>query len=98
MALAAAHFETGGDPKERAALEWLERQTSPLIHAPEHIARAVVTQYVPVNDESGPSIAPVPSAPGLTRKRQPRVFARAWLEDDMVYLFWPDASAEEHYG
>src|SRR5579871_5703580 len=29
MALAAAHFESGADPAERAALEWLEVQSPP---------------------------------------------------------------------
>lgn len=28
--------------------------------------------------------------PQLARDRQPRTFARAWLDDDSVYLTWPD--------
>jgi CRISPR-associated protein Csb2 len=52
--------------------------------------RAVVTHYVPVNDKPGPSKAILQSAP-LTRERQPRTFARAWLTDDVVYMVWPDA-------
>jgi len=98
MALAAAHFQTGEDPAERAALDWFEQELPPpQIHAPRHVERAAVTQYVPVNDEAGPSSAPIPSAPGLTRKRQPRAFARAWLEGDTAYLFWPDVQAEAHF-
>jgi CRISPR-associated protein Csb2 len=96
MALAAAHFETGADTAERAALEWLEAQPAPQMHAPAHIERPVVTQYVPVNDRAGPSKAPLQSAGGLTRARQPRTFARAWLQDDTAYLVWPDAQPETH--
>lgn len=95
MALAAAHFQTGADPSERAALLWLEGATrdgeisTPVIAAPDAIQRAVVKHYVPVNDKAGPSKALLHSLP-LTRDRQDRVFARAWLDDDCVYLQWPD--------
>src|SRR5437588_10573670 len=69
MSLAAAHFETGEDREERAALEWLESLPTPApqIHAPEHIQRSVVSHYVPVNDKAGPSKAPLQSAEGLMR-------------------------------
>jgi CRISPR-associated protein Csb2 len=97
MALAAAHFGTGGDAAERAALEWLEGQPAPQIYAAGHVERAVVTQYVPVNDRAGPSKAPLQSASGLTRARQPRAFARAWLHDDTAHLVWPDADAATHF-
>ncbi|MFH1267043.1 MAG: type I-U CRISPR-associated protein Csb2, partial [Planctomycetota bacterium] len=50
MALAAAHFETGADPGERAALEWLEVQRPPTMRFADTEARAIVTNYVPVND------------------------------------------------
>lgn len=98
MALAAAHFESGDDPGERAALEWLEQKLPPpQIYAPSHTERRTVTQYVPVNDEAGPSNAPVQSLPGVTRKRQPRAFARAWIGDDLVYLFWPEIDSMEYF-
>lgn len=95
MALAAAHFSTGDDPIERAALEWLETQPAPEIAAPDASERPVVTHYVPVNDKAGPSKAPLQSASGLTRGRQPRSFARAWLADDTVFLVWPDAALDK---
>jgi CRISPR-associated protein Csb2 len=95
MALAAAHFSTGDDPGERAALEWLETQPAPEIAAPDASERPVVTHYVPVNDKTGPSKAPLQSASGLTRTRQPRTFARAWLADDTVFLVWPDAAPDK---
>jgi CRISPR-associated protein Csb2 len=97
MALAAAHFEAGENGLERAALEWLEALPAPQIYAPQQTERPVVTHYVPVNDKVGPSKAPLQSAAGLTRTRQPRSFARAWLEDDTVYLIWPDAQPESHF-
>ncbi len=95
MALAAAHFATGDDPAERAALEWLESLPAPELVAPDAIERPVVTHYVPVNDKAGPSKAPLQSANGLTRTRQPRTFARAWLADDTVFLSWPDAAPDK---
>lgn len=96
MALAAAHFETGGEAAERAALEWLERQGAPWIGAGECDPRFAVTQFVPINDKAGPSKAPLQSAAGLTRERQPRSFARGWLGDERVFLVWPEARASEH--
>lgn len=53
-ALAATHFAADTDPeqreRERAALEWLEGQGPPAIHASPAVARDVVTVFVPVND------------------------------------------------
>lgn len=98
MALVAAHFQTGADPDERDALLWLESLSPPHLRAPDGTPRTVVTQYVPVNDKAGdrekPPTAAIQSAPQLARGRQERTFARVWLEDDVVYLLWPDATAE----
>jgi CRISPR-associated protein Csb2 len=90
MALAAAHFQTAGPASERVALEWLEIQDPPLISSPKARLRQVVTHFVPVNDKAGPSKAMLQTAP-IARDRQPRTFARSWLEDDHVWLIWPDA-------
>jgi CRISPR-associated protein Csb2 len=98
MALAAAHFTTGADPAEREALLWLESLPPPALRAADEFPRKVVTHYVPVNDKPGevtkPPTAIIQSAPQLFRDRQPRTFARAWLEEDTVYLIWPKAVAE----
>jgi CRISPR-associated protein Csb2 len=95
MALAAAYFQTGEAAEEREALLWLEAlNAAPFIKAPEVIQRAVVTHYVPVNDKAGPSKAILQSAP-LTRERQPRTFARGWLEQDTAFLVWPDVNVDE---
>lgn len=92
MALAAAHFETGAVSSERAALEWLQcLGIAPCIYAAGAEARALVAHYVPVNDRAGPAKAILQSAPVLTRDRQARTFARAWLENEVAYLCWPSA-------
>ena len=46
MALAGAYFETDGDPGERDALEWLERQKAPRILASAHAERSQTTAFV----------------------------------------------------
>lgn len=97
MAMAAAHFQTGEDLAERAALEWLEQQTPPQIRASAYTQRASITQFVPVNDVVGPATAPIQSAPGFSRKRQPRQFATACLDDDSVFFWWPDANPGLHF-
>lgn len=104
MALAAAHFQTGGDPDERKALLWLEglkehgEPAAPHVVAPSACQRSVVTHYVPVNDDSagcrnkqGKTVVFQEIAQtGLRRNRQDRTFARAWLvEHDTVYMTWP---------
>ncbi len=102
MALVAAHFQTGADPAERLALLWLEGTTrggeisAPALMASNAAQRANVSHYVPVNDKSGPSKALMHSLP-LTRDRQERVFARAWPDEDRVYLLWPDLEPPPGY-
>lgn len=93
MAMVAAHYETGADPAERNALEWLEREPAPEIHAPDAEPCRIVTQYVPVNDKAGPSTAPIHSLP-FTRHRIDRTFARASLAGDTVMLHWPHAEPQ----
>lgn len=108
MALAAAHFSTGDDPGERAALEWLETQPAPEIHAGEALRRDSPKHYVPVNEEAffdpfkgatkkSPKRPPPPlqSAPGIVRRKNDRTFARAWLADDTVFLAWPGAAPDK---
>lgn len=98
MALAAAHFQTGVDPQEREVLIWLEQLPPPGICASAVWPRMAVTHYVPVNDKPGdrsePPKAIIQAVPQLARDRQPRTFARAWIEEEMAYLVWPDATPE----
>ena len=96
MAMVAAHYQTGADPSERDALLWLESLSKPPdIHAPDAEPCAAVTQFVPVNDKAGPSKAVLHSLP-LTRDRQPRIFARASLESDVVVFNWLNAEPTSH--
>lgn len=107
MALAAAYFETDGGPEERAALEWLEKQgderrEEPHMTASECFSRAVVTTFVPVNDDSSPwnESKKKPYQPmqdlGIGRNRQPRSFPVAIPDDPVVFLTWPGAKSIDH--
>jgi CRISPR-associated protein Csb2 len=97
MALAAAHFETGGDPAEAAVLERLEVERPVVVAARRHQERDPVTVYVPVNDTASPvkgsgknqrPSAPLGSLP-MGRDRQPRQFPVALPEEPTVHLRWP---------
>lgn len=96
MALAAALFETGEAPEERAALEWLESLAPPALHASEAHERTTVTSYVPVNDDSNPVNEKkkkphmISGTLPIGRGRQPRSFPTAIPEADTVYLIWRD--------
>jgi CRISPR-associated protein Csb2 len=100
MALAAAHFQTGADPNERRALLWLQalekdgKPMAPDIVASDKIQRKAVRHYVPVNDKAGPSKSFLQSL-ALTRDRQARTFARAWLDNDTTFLIWPGVEPDE---
>ena len=89
MAMAASHFETRGDEREREALEWLEQAGAPAVKASNHRPRVSVETYVPVNDklsaQAGPSL----------RVRQPRSFATARLDEECIYLTW-DSEVPQH--
>ena len=86
MAMAAAHFECGADPAERAALEWLEAAGAPAMRASDADERSTVRAYVPVNDVHGGI---------LQRPRQDRAFPRARPHEEYVHLFWKGTPAAE---
>ena len=103
MALVAAHFQTGANPAERAALRWLEEQPPPALKASESESRDPVVVFVPVNDAALPRRRPghEPSeeqaSAGLSllpqfRSRQPRRFPAAIPHEPDVFLIWPDAT------
>lgn len=103
MALAAAHFETGGDPAQRRALEWLETLGPPALSASSHSERTTVTSYVPVNDRADPIKQNKPLAAmralSIGRDRQARQFPVAIPDDPVVHFIWPDAApGAEHEG
>lgn len=100
MALAEAYFETGADPREKHALEWLETLPPPLIYASDAFSRTAFAHYVPVNDtpsikdkNSKPGI--VQSIPAIPRIKQPRTFPRVRPVDDTVWFIWPDVDPPE---
>ncbi|HEU0141388.1 MAG TPA: type I-U CRISPR-associated protein Csb2 [Bryobacteraceae bacterium] len=86
MALAAAHFESGEDPTERRALEWLEAEPAPAMRASGATHRSFVETYVPVNDQRYAI---------LNRSRQPRSFPKARPEEGTVFLVWPSQPPQE---
>ena len=99
MALVAAHFETGAEPKEREALLWIEAQVPPAFRVSDHETRAGGICYVPVNDATSPRFRPgqvlsgSQLADGLgllpeNRLRQPRKFTVAIPHDPIVHLIW----------
>jgi CRISPR-associated protein Csb2 len=102
MALAAAYFESDGDPLERDSLLWLERQGAPALAVSECHPRSVVTSYVPVNDLEMPRFRSANQASaqqlsmGLAllpehRIRQARQFPVAIPDDERAYFIWRDA-------
>jgi CRISPR-associated protein Csb2 len=93
LALVAAWGESGEDPDQRAALEWLEGIGPPAIAVPlEASSRTSFTSYVPVNDESSPmgkkgAYGPMGSLP-IGRNRQPRQFPAVVPESPTFFLRW----------
>ncbi|MCU1301244.1 MAG: CRISPR-associated protein [Candidatus Sulfotelmatobacter sp.] len=85
LAMVAAHYETGTEPQERAALQWLESQPVPSLYAAGGCERSIYKTFVPVND--GLNAA-------LERSRQERSFPKTWLENDTTYLLWPSDPPE----
>lgn len=80
-ALVSAWGESGADPNLRPALEWLEQQPPPSIHAGGCSIRRQVQAYVPVNDEKT-----LPE----DRSRKGRTFPSATLDNPEVLFVWPD--------
>lgn len=90
-ALVASWGVRGEDPAERAALEWLERQSPPSVHASEAEARCAPRVFVPPNDARASKterryLEVLPEK----RPRQPRRFPVARPEQAGMFLVWPD--------
>lgn len=91
-ALAQAWGDSGCDPHERTALEWLERQGAPTIDAdPREFCaeRDAPTVFVPPNDDRGGDVAVLPDR----RRRQARAFRATIPESPLVRFTWPLAAA-----
>ena len=88
-ALVSAWAAGGERPEEREALEWLEAQPPPAVHASGHTARTTPDVFVPPNDPSA-SRAPktymnvMPSS----RARRPRRFPIARPDRPLMAMAW----------
>ena len=93
-ALASAWAARGERDDERAALEWLEAQTPPVIHASAHTSRTSPVVYVPPNDPKASRAAKtyIKVMPHQ-RPRQARRFAVARPDDPLMALIWEDRRA-----
>jgi len=84
-ALAAAYFENGNDPREKAALEWLESQGPPHIRAGTAGEAQSVQAFVPTNYPG--------DGPPAIRGKQPRYFPSQGPSEATVYFIWKNADA-----
>lgn len=89
-ALVSAWGARGERPEERAALEWLEAQPPPDVHASGHTVRTAPDVFVPPNDSGhskadGKYLQVMPDG----RPRQPRRFPVARPDDPLMALAWP---------
>ena len=90
-ALIAAWAARGERSNERRALEWLESQRPPAIHAGGHTARTAPDVFVPPNDQRSSSVAETYlKVMPAQRARQPRRFAVAWLDCPLMELIWAE--------
>ena len=88
-ALVSAWAARGERPEERAALEWLEAQPPPDVHASGHTSRTTPDVFVPPNDPRASRAAKtymrvMPEG----RPRQPRRFPVARPDDPVMSLVW----------
>ena len=88
-ALVSAWAAGGERPEERKALEWLEVQPPPAVHASEHSARTTPDVFVPPNDPSASRAAKaymrvMPDG----RPRQPRRFPIARPDNPIMAIAW----------
>ena len=82
-ALVSAWAAAGQPVIGRAALQWLESQAPPALHASGAQWRDPVVSYVPANDDL---------APPAVRRRNARRFPVAVPETEVVYMVWADAT------
>ena len=93
-ALVASWAVRGKQISEGEALEWLEAQSPPAIHAGNHTGRTMPDVFVPPNDQrsSKNALALIPTM----RPRQPRRFQVARLDDPVMAMVWAAAPAPRH--
>ena len=84
-ALVATWAARGELEDEREALEWLEKQEPPTVHASKHSARTAPDVYVPPNDKY---LGVIPER--RSNSRHPRRFPVACPDHPVIELVWPD--------
>ena len=90
-ALVSAWASRGERSDERSALEWLEEQNPPTVHASDHASRTAPDVFVPPNDPRFSKTAKtylqvMPEA----RRRQPRRFPVARPDNPVLAVVWPE--------
>ena len=83
-ALVASWAARGKRSEERAALEWLEQATPPMVEASSAASRIVAKVFVPPNDDAGTSVTVLPER----RRRQERRFPACIPVDPVVRWLW----------
>ena len=88
-ALVSAWAARGQQHEERVALEWLEEQAPPAVHASRHTARTAPEVFVPPNDPkfSKAEKTYIKVMPDR-RPRQPRRFPVTRPEDPIMAIVW----------
>ncbi len=86
-ALAAAYFENGATELEKHALEWLEAQAPPHIHAGEPGRGEAPMAFVPTNYPG--------DGPPVSRGKQPRFFPAQGPSESTVHFIWPESQPQD---
>ena len=87
--LVSAWAARGEQSSERRALEWLEAQGAPAVHAGGHTVRTAPDVFVPPNDlRSSMVMQTYLKIMPASRPRQPRRFPVARLDDPVMALAW----------
>lgn len=85
-AMVSAWGDSGAEEGLRPALQWIEQQDAPEIHAGDCTNRRLVQAFVPVNDS-----AKLPE----DRPRKPRAFPSGTLSIPDVYFVWSETPSPE---
>jgi CRISPR-associated protein Csb2 len=92
-ALVATWAARGCLDQERTALEWLEQQAVPELHASAYSERTPVVHFVPPNDDESGRHGNIGLLPER-RRRQGRRFPAAALDQPVMRLVWRDVSCD----
>ncbi|MXY52167.1 MAG: type I-U CRISPR-associated protein Cas5/Cas6 [Gammaproteobacteria bacterium] len=95
-ALVASWAARGERPEETAALEWLERQPAPKIHASGSEVRSAPDVFVPPNDATTSRAKTARDVFPPLRRRLPRRFPVARPYDPVMRVVWEGCSDHTH--